>query len=187
LAHLFGEGLRPHEVPCEIPGRARLEEEPVPARLDELGEDASAARDDRHAVGEGFDQGPRHRVVGRGGKYEIGRRLQPCLQIFGIEIGALDQLDPRGGREAKRFAQGRDATLGGEIINENAAGAARDITHSALRRAASVGYGTGWSACDAPWVVARVAPASAAPRLLPRGADDRSATVARRVSAARRA
>src|SRR5262249_59490860 len=56
LAHFFRERLGPGETPCELARRAGIEEQPVAARLHQVGEYREAARDDRDRLGEGHDE-----------------------------------------------------------------------------------------------------------------------------------
>src|SRR5678816_3993779 len=65
LPHLFREGFLPGQAPRELARRSRLEEKAVAARLDQLGERADAARDHCGAVRKGFEELPRHRLVGK--------------------------------------------------------------------------------------------------------------------------
>src|SRR5258706_16326189 len=73
LAHLLGKRLRPGEPAREVAARARLEEQAVAARLDQAGQRAQAARDDRQRVGVSLDQRPGKPFVAQARKHEARR------------------------------------------------------------------------------------------------------------------
>src|SRR5919198_3673688 len=79
LPHLLGESFRPGEAPREALRRARLVEEAVATRLDQLGHRAFVRRDDRQSVGKAVNQLPRERRVARFRQHEIGRLLKARL------------------------------------------------------------------------------------------------------------
>src|SRR4051812_47014373 len=60
LAHFFGKCFGPGEAPREIAPGARLEQQPITAGLDELGQRSQPACDHRQTGGERLDQRPRY-------------------------------------------------------------------------------------------------------------------------------